>query len=243
MTEDLRKQMAELSGVHKGLKLVVDDEVETSLSGTLDFEATANGLETISASFDIQLTIPREFPDGLPSVNEIGGKIAADYEHIYPDGALCLAVPIEERRVFFERPTLLGFVDGLLVPYLYGYCFWNKYGHHPFGEAPHGNEGILRHYVDTLGLSHPLEALAVICFLFEHGYRGHHDCPCGSGRKVRVCHGPALRVLHRHHTRETVRHDFLAIANVCCTEFEKSQLSFARPLRIKLLRILKKLKV
>ena len=243
MTEDLRKQVAELNGVHKGLKLVVEDEAGTFLCGTLDFEASADGLETISASFDIKLTIPREFPDRLPSVKEIGGGIGTDYEHINPDGTLCLAVPIEERRVFLEQPTLLGFVDRLLVPYFYGYCFWSKYGHHPFDEAAHGHEGVLRHYVDTLGLSDSLGALAVICFLFEHGYRGHHDCPCGSGRKVRVCHGPALRVLHDHHTTETVRHDFLAIANVCCAEFGKGQLSFSRPLRNQLLRILRKLKI
>ena len=240
MTEDLRKQIAGLNGVHNGLKHVVEHDAETLLSGTLDFEASADGLESISASFEIELTIPHVFPDRLPRAKELGSSIQTDYGHLNPDGTLCLAVPIEERRVFFERPTLLGFVDRLLVPYLYGYCFWSKHGYHPFDEAAHGCEGILSHYVDTLGLRGPLGALAIICFLFEHGYRGHHDCPCGNGRKVRECHGPALRALHDHHTPETVRHDFLAIFGICFAEFQKGQLSFSRPLRNQLLRILKR---
>ena len=243
VTEDLRKQIVELSGVHKGLTDVVEHDAETLLSGTLDFEASADELETITASFDIELTIPHVLPDRLPRAKEVGGRIGTDYEHLNPDGTLCLAVPVEQRRVFFEQPTLLGFVERLLVPYLYGYCFWKKNGYHPFNEAAHGNEGILRYYVDTLGLRGPLEALATICFLFEHGYRGHHECPCGSGRKVRMCHGPVLRALHEHHTRETVRGDFMAISSICFAQFEKGQLSFSPSLRNQLARLRKRFNV
>ena len=239
LTEDLRKQLSELNTVHKELTHIVEHDTKTLLSGALNFEASADGLETITTSFDIELTIPHVFPDQLPQAKEIGGRIGTDYEHLYPDGTLCLAVPIEQRRISFEQPTLLGFVDRLLVPYLYGYCFWSKHGYHPFDEAAHGCEGILHHYFETLRLRDPLAALAVISFLFEHGYRGHHDCPCGSGRKVRVCHGPALRVLHDHHTPETLRDDFLAIFGICFAEFENGRLLFPRPLRNQVVRLLK----
>ena len=242
VTANLRKQIAELNSVHKGLTHVVDSDAETLLSGTLDFEASADGLETITALFEIELMVPHVFPDRLPRAKEVGGQIRTDYEHVNLDGTLCLAVAIEQRRVFFERPTLLGFVDRLLVPYFYGYCFWSKHGYHPFDEAAHGSEGILHHYMETLVLRDSLAALAVICFLFEHGYRGHHICPCGSGRKVRQCHGPALRALHDHHTPETVRDDFLAIFGICFAEFEKGQLSFSGPMRNQLVRLLKRSK-
>jgi hypothetical protein len=240
LTEDLQRQFAELIVVHKRLTHVVEQDAETLLSGTLDFEASADGLESITDSFDIELTIPHMFPNRLPRAKETRGRIGPDYEHLNPNGTLCLAVPIEQRRVFFEQPTLLGFVNRLLIPYLYGYCFWSKHGYHPFNEAEHGCEGILRHYIGTLGLQDSLAALSVICFLFEHGYRGHHECPCGSGRKVRACHGPALRALHDHHTLETVRDDFLAIFGICFAKFEKGQLSISRPLRNQLIRLLDK---
>ena len=239
MTADLRKQLAELNIVHKQLTRIVELDAETQLSGALDFEASADGLETITASFDIELTIPRAFPNQLPRAKEIGGRIGTEYEHLNSDGTLCLAVPVEQRLVFFEQPTLLGFVDRLLVPYFYGYCFWRKHGYHPFDEAAHGREGILHHYIDTLDLPDSLAALSVICFLFEHGYRGHHNCPCGSGLKVRLCHGPALRALHDHHTPETVRYDFLAILGIRLAELEKGHISFSGPLLNQVNRLMK----
>ena len=223
---------------YPSLRRVVDDDVHTLLSGALRFEASADGLETNSESFDIELSVPHAFPDRSPQAREYGGRIGADYDHLNPDGILCLAVPIEQRRLFLEQPTLLGFVNRLLVPYLYGYSFWRTHGYHPFGEAAHGPEGILRHYVDTLGLQDPVAALAVISFVFEHGYRGHHDCPCGSGRRVRVCHGPALRALHDQHTLETLRADFSAIFDICFALFKKGKLSFPRTLRNRLVRLL-----
>lgn len=240
MTENLAKQVAELTGAYEGLVQVAQRETETILSGALAFEVSADGLETISETFDIELAIPHTFPDRLPQAKANGGRIGTDYEHVFTDGTLCLAVPIEQRRVFFEQPTLLGFVDRLLVPYLYGYCFWRKHGYHPFEEAAHGSEGILRHYLDTLGFHDPLAALAAICFLYEHGYRGHHGCPCGSGRIVRACHGPRLRALHDHHTPETLRGDFLAIFDVCYARFQQGQLSFPSPLLNQLVRLREK---
>lgn len=242
MKEDLRQQIIELLGVHKGLTNIVERDAETIVSGTLPFEASADGLETIRESFEIELIIPHGFPDALPRVKEIGGQIVAEYDHRNAGGTLCLAVPVEQRRVFFEQPTLLGFVNRLVIPYLYGYCFWKKYGRHPFDEAAHGYEGILRHYIDTLGLYDDLAALAVICFLFEHGYRGHHECPCGSGLRVRACHGPALRALHEHHTPQTLRNDFIAIFEMCYTKFQNGQLSFPQPLRLQLVRLLNRFK-
>ncbi len=242
MKEDLRQQIIELSGVHKGLTNIVERDAETIVSGTLPFEASANGLETITESFEIELIIPRGFPEPLPRIKEIGGRIVANYKHRNPDGTLCLAVPVEQRRVFFDQPTLLGFVNRLVIPYLYGYCFWKKHGRHPFDEAAHGYEGILRHYVDTLGLHDDLAALGAICFLFEHGYRGHHECPCGSGLRVSACHGPTLRALYEHHTPQTLRSDFIAIFERCYTKFQNGQISFPQPLQLQLIRLLNRFK-
>jgi len=239
--EDLRQQIIELSGVHKGLTNIVERDTETIVSGPLSFEASADGGETIRESFEIELIIPRSFPDTLPWVKEIGGRIESDYDHRNPSGTLCLAVPVEQRRVFFEQATLLGFVNRLVIPYLYGYCYWKEHGRHPFGEAAHGHEGILRHYADTLGLHDDVTVLAAICFLLEHGYRGHHECPCGSGRRVRACHGPELRALHDHHTPQTLRNDFIAIFEMFYTKSQSGQITFPKPLLLQLVRILNRI--
>ncbi len=240
MTGDLQGQIDELIAVHKALTDIAERDDGVVVSGLLLFEASADGLETITESFEIELTIPYDFPETLPRARETGGRIGADYEHRNPSGTLCLAVPIEQRRILLENPTLLGFVNRLVIPYLYGYCYFKTHGRHPFDEADHGYEGILRHYIDTLDLRDELSALTVISFLLEHGYRGHHDCPCGSGMRVRACHGPGLLALHQTHNQQTLRSDFVAIFSICFKQFENQQIPFPKSLRLQLHRILKK---
>lgn len=242
MKEGFQQQIDELIAFHKGLKNIVERDGEVVVSGPLPFEASADELETITDCFEIELIIPLDFPENLPRAREIGGRIETNYEHRNPSGTLCLAVPVEQRRVFLENPTLLGFVNRLVIPYLYGYCFFTRHGHHPFDEAAHGYEGILRHYADTLDLRDNLSVLAVISYLLEYGYRGHHDCPCGSGKKVRACHGPALMALYQAHNQQSLHSDFIAVFSLCFVQFENQQLKFPRPLRLQLLRILNKYK-
>lgn len=238
MKGNLQRQIDELIAVHKGLRDIVEHGDETVVSGVLPFEASADELETITESFEIELTIPRDFPESLPRAREIGGRIEINYEHRNPSGTLCLAVPVEQRRIFLENPTLLGFVNRLVIPYLYGYCFFKRYGRHPFDEAAHGYEGILRHYADTLDLRDNLSVLAVVSYLLEYGYRGHHDCPCGSGKKVRTCHGPALMTLYQAHNQHSLRGDFIAIFSLCFSRFENQKLTFPKHLKLQLLRLL-----
>lgn len=215
MRDGVSSQIAELQEAHQGLLSISEYDGETKVSGSLSFEATADGLETITASFDIDLIIPADYPDGLPRVYEVSGKIDPEYEHVFEDKKLCLAVPIEERRLFAQEPTLLGFVNKLVVPYLYGYCYWEKHKDHPFDESAHGAEGIVQYYFDKLNLDDELTVLAIISYLVERGYRGHHPCPCGSGQRVRNCHGPALKNLNNFHTDKTLTNDFLAVLGTC----------------------------
>ncbi len=239
--EEVRRQIAELTDVHKNLVTVVEGTAETIVAGALPFEASADGLETIAESFEIELTIPGDFPTTLPTVKETGGRIGSDYDHRNPSGTLCLGVPVEQRRLILEEPTLLGFVNRLVIPYLYGFCFFKKHGRHPFSEARHGSEGIFHHYMDTLDLQDEASVLSIICFLIETGYRGHHDCPCGSGQKVRACHGSKLLVLKHTHSEQTLRADFEAILVFCISKFESGQLSLSAALRRQIGRILRRL--
>ena len=39
--------------------------------------------------------------------------------------------------------------NNLLIPYCYGYCYWERHGVHPFGEREHGGAGIVRFYVES----------------------------------------------------------------------------------------------
>ena len=238
MTE-LASEIAELLAVHKGIEKTKEHEGEAVLSGILFFETEPDGLVPITDSFEIEMLIPGIYPADLPKVRETGGKIDSDYHHVFTDGTLCLAVPIEMRRKFGQEPSLLGFVNRLVVPYFYGYCYWKEYGEHPFGEQKHGGEGIVQYYIEKMNLNDEVSALSFICFLYEYGYRGHHECPCGSGRKIRKCHGPVLRDLHQYHTLHTLRHDLRLALEHCVTQIENRKLQFPNKLTNQIRRILK----
>jgi len=242
VNHDVEYEIDELTAVHCGL---VRDNAgdQVVLSGQLPFEASADGFETITDNFDIELTIPGDYSETLPAVKETAGRIDRTYDHVYQDGSFCLAVPIEERRIFWEQPTLLGFVNNLVVPYLYSYCHWKRTGTYPFGDRPHGSEGILQHYLDSSGFQDETAVLAVLSFLFEHGYRGHHPCPCGSGIRARKCHGPELRTLQDQHTSRTLQHDFIAVLEVCLTKMKNGDLCLSEELKKQVLRILKRRKL
>lgn len=220
-SKQLESQIAELQLVHHGLAAVEHNKGCTVLKGFLNFEAFTDQHCAISDSFEVAITVSSEYPTDLPSVHELSSKIERDYAHAFEDGTLCLGVPIEQRRIFHEQPSLLGFVNRLLVPYFFGYCYYKKYGTHPFGEARHGSEGIVDHYMSSLNLSDEVKVLAVISYLKKHGYRGHHPCPCGSGEIVRKCHGLALRQLHELHTDLSLTHDFLDVLQVCAGKLEQ----------------------
>ena len=240
MEEELAAQITELQTVHDGLTEIEEREHEIAVSGALSFEGSHDRLATITDTFEIDLLIPEGYPDRLPRVRETGAKIAGDYDHVYADGRLCLAVPVEERRIFGQQPSLLGFVNGLVVPYLYGYCHWRRYGKHPFGEQKHGAEGIVQYYVERLRLKDDIAALSVVAFLFEYGYRGHHACPCGNGQIVRKCHGSVLRELCENHTLETLRIDFAAVLKHCVEKHGAERLSFPSALTKQVRRLLDK---
>ena len=236
MREDLESEIVKLRGRYQGLTRVRETENAVVVSGMLPFEASTDGHETIADAFEIDLIVPVNYPKELPWVLETCGRISDAYEHVYTNGKLCLAVPTEERLIFARDPCLRGFVTNLVIPYCYGYCYWERHGIHPFGEQEHGGAGIVRFYIDRLGLAGELQALEVAFHLYQHGYRGHHDCPCGSGSKLRNCHGSALLELHRNHTAETARFDLLAILAHCVDKSDDGELEFPGQLRQRITR-------
>ena len=238
MKNSLTEQIVELRKVHKGLTKSRKVDNVTIICGSLPFEASSDEYAPITDCFNVELIIPNNYPVELPTVRETKGKIDKQYEHRYNDGTLCLAVPIEERRIFFQQPTLLGFVNNLLIPYLFGYCYWQQHRIHPFGESAHGHKGIIQFYFDLLGVTNEITVLAVVSFIYEFGYRGHHLCPCGSGEIVRRCHGKTLLLLKKLHTDYTKFHDFLVVLDVCKSKSAFEQIP--KPIIRQVLRILTK---
>lgn len=147
--------------------------------------------QSIEDEYSIEMLIPPDYPLALPRIFESGGRIPRDF-HQYQDGALCLGAPLAIKQKFRKQPTLFGFVEGCVTPYLYSYSYKCKFGKLPFGELSHGGKGILEYYQDVFSIRDSRRALRFLQVLATGIYDGHARCPCGSGKRLRSCHGKIL---------------------------------------------------
>jgi len=185
----VKAQYDELSGKYPDLSLEHKDGMWV-IKGSLDFYATYEEIK-IRESFQVEMLIPKDYPNILPIVKETSGNIPRTF-HKYDDDSLCLGAPTDVHKKFSEKPSLLGFVDNLVIPYLFSFSYHEQHGVMPYGELSHGGKGLIEYYTDYLGVNSEFAVLSFLKTLASDNYRGHHDCPCGSGKKIRRCHGKEL---------------------------------------------------
>jgi len=201
----IQRQFAELSEKFSGLRLCQDAPGQWVIRGILAFSATYQD-KTITDKFSILIRLPKDYPNSPPTVQETGSRIPADF-HQYTDRTLCLGAPVEVWRRFKADPRLITFVDTQVVEYLYGYAYFEKYGEMPFGELSHGAQGIREYYQELFNTEDVLILMALLKIMADGTYRGHHACPCGSGKILRKCHGPSMLELLKQQSQERFLHD------------------------------------
>lgn len=183
-----RWHIDELLAKYSGLRLQSTLHGSVEIAGTLLFVATMAGLETIQDEYEIQLHVPESFPKWIPTVYEIAGRIPQNF-HKLDSGALCLGSPTRLRLALTRRPTILGYVDTCLVPYLYGRSYFERYATMPFGELDHGLKGVRQ---DLALLFGTIRVDRVSGFARLTAMKKRHAnkkaCPCESGKRLGRCH-------------------------------------------------------
>ena len=196
---------------YPGLRIVPSRNGHLTLRGALEFRATGPQGEEIADSYDVELRIPSGFPTALPSAWETGGRVPSDY-HTLDDGQLCLGAPTAIRLKLKSNPTLLGFINGLVIPYLYGHAYFLTHGKMPFGELDHGVEG-LRHQLATMfgahSGEHPEEFLRFTGMKKRDANK--RPCPCGSGRRLGRCHNRSVNGQRRRMGRLWFRAEYVRV--------------------------------
>lgn len=192
-------EITELNGFYTGLRKIASNDTGWVVEGEIYFEASYQEYESITDRFIIRIDIPTCYPDRLPVVSELIGKIDSDYQHIDDTGKFCLGAPFEIRRKYLKQPSLLGFVDNVVVPYLYAYCYFKKHDVMPFGELSHCGEGILEYYQELFQLDSAVKIINCLRSLQEYGYTAHKLCPCGSGKRTRKCHKHIFKEICEYH--------------------------------------------
>ena len=211
MSGVIERQYAIVAQKYINLRFERQDDGSGLVKGDLRFSASFNG-ESIEDSYEIELVIPADYPRKLPTVHEIGGRISKDF-HRNPDASLCLGAPLQIRMKFQKNPTLLGFIEEQVIPYLYSHSYFEKYGKMPFGELSHGVKGIIEFYQELFILQSEVAVLGFLRILVDKNYRGHHNCPCGSGIKLRFCHGPMLMDIMKQQNAEEFALEYLLVGD------------------------------
>lgn len=199
----------ELSDAFPGL-ILISEENTYFVRGEIHFRAQYSTHETIEDVFLIEIEIPEFYPSVPPIVRDLGERIPPSF-HSFEDRSFCLGAPLAVKRTFANNPTLLGFVNSLLIPYLYSYSFQATHqGTMPYGELSHGGSGLMNYYMGLFETRQPVAALNFLVILAFRRYRGHAPCPCRSSNKLRNCHGPSLLELQKYQTPEEFQSDLTA---------------------------------
>lgn len=207
MEKKLINEVGELVDTFDNLSIKQITHEFILVSGKISFDAGYLSLERVIDSFELDVFIPLTYPKTLPVVKETAGKITRDYEHIYPDNSFCLAVPLEQ-KLFYERdPTLTGFMDNLVIPFLYSYCFWEKNSTMPYGEMSHGTKGLAEYYLDMFETKNPAHTFDTIVHCLKNGYNAHIPCACGSGKKTLKCHKFETKLISQSSNKSQILRD------------------------------------
>ena len=148
----------------------------------------------MTGNFNVEIIIPCKFPQEFPKVRELNNRISKNYPHLYTNGQFCLASNLELKKYFYENNNISAFLDDYIIPYLYTYRYYEEYGIYPFGERSHGRMGDLEYLLELFQISNINDLIDIMMYINNSNYRGHNLCPCGSGLKVRNCHGEIIKI-------------------------------------------------
>lgn len=189
--EGLALQLSKVFERYKDLAIVKNSPNLMQLHGSIPVDILACGFH-LCQSYLVDICIPLN-SDKLPYVIDTGRNVAVSYRHIYNDGVLCLDTDTRIRMRFLDSFDLLQWLHDFVEPYFFSYEYYVRYGSFPFGEREHGCHGILQTYQDLFDAPSIDAAYKLMRYCSFHSYRGHHICPCGSGKRLRSCHGNAIR--------------------------------------------------
>lgn len=165
--------------------------------GKLAFRAKMDGYDEIGDAYELRGIVPHRFPAEEAQVFEVGGRIPEDY-HRFDNGSLCLGSPIRRRKELSDQPTLIGLIDRLVIPYLYNHSYQVRNGALPVGELDHSVPGLVEDYEKLFRLKGARQCLEAIKLLgIKKGLANKRPCPCGSERRLGMCHCWQLTPLRR----------------------------------------------
>lgn len=206
-------EIGELQRYYPGLSLKEPGVV----GGVLDLHAQF-GDTAFQDKFEIRISSENPNSDYLPALREVGGRTQAIATargirelktlHRNSDDTACVCPVQAEREKCPLGYSLLHYVEQLVVPYLYGLCYFEAHGIWSWPELSHGVLGLLEYYAAGGGMGTTEEVDEVLGRIRADAHSKEYQkqlrnpsakraCPCGSGKRFGRCHREAWVGLNR----------------------------------------------
>jgi len=159
------------------------------------------------ARYQIEVEFLPDYPHCLPRLRETEGRIPHILDrHVLPtSGTACLFVDEDWLLTVGGEPSLREFLDGPVRDFFLGQALVEAGKPWPFGERSHGIKGLLEAYGEWFGTEDEAVILRHVDYLSREKIKGHWECPCGSGQKLRKCHLEEVRKLQQRIPRLLAR--------------------------------------
>lgn len=154
--------------------------------------------------FFIQVTLRENYPKHTPEVREINGRIPRVLDrHVIPKtGELCLFLPEERWKAWRRDEGFAAFLTKPVNLYLLGQLYFEQHGRFPFGERGHGLIGVFEYYAEELETNDIRVLFRCLDYLSKKEIKGHWECYCGSGKRMRDCHWETILALRQNIPRD-----------------------------------------
>jgi len=175
---------------NSGMSIISLSDTKAILQGTYHLCAHHKKRGDVDFDYGLRIEIPAKFPNEIPIVREISNIIPRDDDHHvnrdkknYTD-SLCLGSRIKILQKISENPTIIGFIEKCVVPFLYSITK-NEF---VFGELKHYYNGIIEDYEDIFDVSGSNKVIRILlCLSKKKRISNKYPCPCGCGKRLGKC--------------------------------------------------------
>lgn len=185
----IQESIEELQQAYPRLAVAPSISDSIFIKGTIDFNVTSKGINPIEGRYEVLIEVPSDFPKSVPIVKEIGNKIPIHNDfHVNADGTLCLGSPLKLQLYIFKHPSLIEFVENLLIPHLYQVSNMLRGGEFIMGELAHGVIGEIEDYQDIFGVMGSVNVGNALAALSNRKRVANKiACPCGCKNRLGLC--------------------------------------------------------
>ncbi len=170
---------------------------EHVLDGELDVIADDG---TLFDRFHIRILLTKQYPQSLPKVFEIDGRIPKEPDrHInaLTDNSCCLCIPMKARLFIRGGYNIVKFYEELVLPFFANQVYYERKGKWANGEFDHGIRGVIQFYEEifqTNDHSKIVYGLKIVQGRFKPPL-DFMKCFCGRNKTYSSCHKTTISTL------------------------------------------------